>query len=137
VTTKKKFYNINVRLTQMENGSWRLEDTEKPTPGPPATAALPTTVSKTKKKKSKDSNDGDAADSPQQLLRRPSIKKIRALFSKDPAKVPAADAEESKEVLAAISKLPKFDPANGNLKSESASMPNSLDRRLGHQVSVS
>jgi hypothetical protein len=44
-------------------------------------------------------------------LRRPSIKKIRALFSKDSGKSePAAGVDESKEILAAISKLPKFEP---------------------------
>ena len=142
ISGTQKIRKGDLRLTQMENGSWRLEDSEKTIISNEATSTTTTTTATTtsttaaklKKKKSKDSSNGDP-DS-QQLLRRPSIKKIRALFSKDSTKNEVPDAEESKEVLAAISKLPKFDPSCGNLKSESASMPNSLDRRLGHQKSV-
>ena len=121
----QKIKKGDLRLTQMENGSWRLEDNEKTSAEttPSASSTATPTATKMKKKKSEDSDSHQ-----QQLLRRPSIKKIRAFFTKN-------DADESKEVLAAISKLPKFDPT-GNLKSESTSMPNSLDRRLNHQKSV-
>ena len=144
VSGTQKIRKGDLRLTQMDNGSWRLEDSDRPIISNDSTSTTKTTTttstvtsttaSKLKKKKSKDSSNDDPES--QQLLRRPSIKKIRALFSKDSSKAETQDPEESKEVLAAISKLPKFDPTCGNLKSESASMPNSLDRRLGHQKSV-
>ena len=154
----QKIKKGDLRLTQMENGSWRLEDSDKPQPSSTATttetASTTTTTSTTtstklggKKKKSKDqSNDDNTGSEQQQLLRRPSIKKIRALFQKDKdtstsstsSKNDSGESEENKEVLAAISKLPKFEPAYGNIvgRSESTSMPNSLDRRTGSKSSV-
>ena len=153
VSGTQKIKKGDLKLTQMENGSWRLEDSDKqPTSSTPATTTSTTATSTStkfggRKKKSKDSSSNDnSEDSQQQLLRRPSIKKIRALFQKDSNKESSSsnsnkteiEGEESKEVLAAISKLPKFEPTYGNIiaRSESASMPNSLDRRISHQSSV-
>jgi len=155
----QKIKKGDLRLTQMENGSWRLEDSDKPQPSSTATTTETTSTTTTttstttstkfggKKKKSKDqSNDDNTGSEHQQLLRRPSIKKIRALFQKDKdtstssasSKNDSGESEENKEVLAAISKLPKFEPTYGNIvgRSESASMPNSLDRRAGSKPSV-
>ena len=130
----QKIKKGDLKLTQMENGSWRLEDSDKQvsaaatttTTTSTTTTSTPTTTSIKvggKKKKSKDQSNDESSE--QQLLRRPSIKKIRALFQKDSNKESSKSAdggetEESKEVLAAISKLPKFEPY-GNLigKSES------------------
>lgn len=152
ISGTQKIKKGDLRLTQMENGSWRLEDSDKQMPATTSTTT-PTTTSSTsikfggRKKKSKDSTSNDNDDSQQQLLRRPSIKKIRALFQKDSSKESSSasanktenESEESKEVLSAISKLPKFEPTYGNIiaRSESASMPNSLDRRISHQNSTS
>ena len=156
----QKIKKGDLRLTQMENGSWRLEDSDKPQPSSTATTTgtastttttLTTTSTKLggKKKKSKDQSNDDntGSEQQQQLLRRPSIKKIRALFQKDKdtsttsstsSKNDSGESEENKEVLAAISKLPKFEPTYGNIagRSESTSMPNSLDRRTGSKPSV-
>ena len=122
----QKIKKGDLKLTQMENGSWRLEDSDKQvSTAPTTTTSTPTTSIKVggKKKKSKDQSNDESSE--QQLLRRPSIKKIRALFQKDSNKESSKSAadgesEESKEVLAAISKLPKFEPF-GNVigKSES------------------
>ena len=110
----------------MENGSWRLEDNEKSfqttTPSiMPSLASVPSSVMSTKKdskkKKSKDSSTPeDNSSTDNMLLRRPSIKKIRALFQKDPslskdiaAVSDVADQENNMEILSALSKLPKVE----------------------------
>jgi len=102
----------------MENGSWRLEDNEKclqsttPTVIPPSTGSSQPMLGikkDGKKKKLKDSDENGSTEN--MLLRRPSIKKIRALFQKDASspKLETADQENSAEVLSALSKLPKVE----------------------------
>lgn len=110
----------------MENGSWRLEDNEKsfanvaPTTMPSSTNVTQSgiaTKKDSKKKKSKDSSTPeDSSSTDNMLLRRPSIKKIRALFQKDPSLSKdlatgsdVADQENNMEILSALSKLPKVE----------------------------
>jgi hypothetical protein len=110
----------------MENGSWRLEDNEKsfqnslPSIMPSLTNVPPQSVmaikKDSKKKKSKDSSTvEDGTTTENILLRRPSIKKIRALFqkdssvSKDAVASDVADQENNVEILSALSKLPKVE----------------------------
>ena len=69
------------------------------------------------------------------MLRRPSIKKIRAFFNKDKENVRDAAPDSSEdspqsdsEITSALAKLPKFEPQQ-ELKDLSKSVPGSLDRK--------
>ncbi len=135
----QRFKKGSLRLKQADNGAWKLEELEDKAD------------KKDGKKKKKSKEDGGES----LLLRRPSIKKIRAFFGKDKegkntspssgppypvgAKVEDTSGEDSPqsdpEFASALSKLPKFEPetpepqlGEGGL-SGSKSVPNSLDRR--------
>ncbi len=130
----QRFKKGNLRLKQADNGAWKLEELDDKG------------GKKGDKKKKKGKEDGESG----LLLRRPSIKKIRAFFNKDRDSsstkgvapepsfgVADASGEESpqsdSDIASALSKLPKFepeapDPGEGGM-SGSKSVPSSLDRK--------
>ncbi len=143
-----RFKKGSLRLKQADNGAWKLEEIES---GGDKVDKKSDNNSNSKKKsdsKKKSKDDADKTDS--MLLRRPSIKRIRAFFNKDKSKVVTtptsaaaaaakcdASGEDSpqsdSEIASALSKLPKFepdvpDPLAGGM-SGSISVPSSLDRR--------
>ena len=128
VTAAQRFKRGNLRLMKTDNGSWKLQELED------AIAKIPEKKSEgkmaKKKKKSKDGSGGQGDEkSGGGLLRRPSIKRIKAFFnnkeSKEGSSGPSSakssppDAEEygstdespasDNELAAALSKMPKLE----------------------------
>ena len=102
----QKFKKGALKLTQDEKGNWKIEENPVENNNKPSS-----------KKSSPKSRKGSKEDSDQPLLlRRPSIKKIKAFFQQQ--KEASTDF-----VTEAVSKLPTL----GN--HESKSVPNSLDRK--------
>ncbi len=126
----QKFKKGNLKLTQDEKGNWKIEENleeaiSKISIGT-SSSEISTSNNKSSSKKSspkrnkKDSSqhEDDKDSSPQSmLLRRPSIKKIKAFFQQQ--KEASADL-----VSEAVAKLPTY----GH---ESKSTPSSLDRKSG------
>ena len=157
VTAAQRFKKGNLRLMKTDNGSWKLQELEE------AIAKIPEKKSEgkagRKKKKSKDgsSGPGDDKGGGGGLMRRPSIKRIKAFFSNKESKEGSAGPSSAKssppdeeeygsttdespasdsELAAALSKMPKLemgdpDPLLTTSSSgpSSLSVPNSLDRR--------
>ena len=152
----QRFKKGNLRLMKTDNGSWKLHELEE------AIAKIPEKKSEgvkaaKKKKKSKDGSGGQGDEKGGGLMRRPSIKRIKAFFSKESkegsagpssAKSSPPDEEEygstdaespasDSELAAALSKMPKLemgdhDPLTTSSSGPSSlSVPNSLDRRAG------
>jgi hypothetical protein len=149
----QKFKRGNLKLTQDERGNWKLEQPDEEGQSEQQQQSLkvtsgennnkvrkssPNEVKKNNKKSSKSNNNGGGGDEPikgGELLRRPSIKKIKAFFQqqqKDNSKESDKEDFESE----AIAKLPTFDVvvATG---SESKSVPSSLDRKYIRHTSPS
>ena len=104
----QKFKKGNLKLTQDEKGNWKIEENIENNNKPSGNSS---------KKSSPKSRKSSKEDSDQPLLlRRPSIKKIKAFFQQQ--KEASTDF-----VTEAVSKLPTL----GN--HESKSVPNSLDRK--------
>ena len=121
----QKIKKGNLKLTQDDKGNWKIEENLEPVPGSYENNNKKTSVSTPSSKKSspksrkgsKEAGDGSVS-SESLLMRRPSIKKIKAFFQQQ--KEASADL-----VSEAVSKLPTL----GSSTVESKSVPNSLDRK--------
>lgn len=118
----QKFKKGNLKLTQDDKGNWKIEENLEPTNNvvvaPPSMPENNNKVAKKSSPKSKKSSSKETSDTSENsmLLRRPSIKKIKAFFQQQ--KEASADL-----VSEAVSKLPTLGSA------ESKSVPSSLDRK--------
>ena len=123
----QKFKKGNLRLTQTKDGDWKLEELEDDSP-PVENGAIPSVKDKKKEgKKSRRSKDDESPKS--ELLRKPSIKKIRAFFNRDSKESSETSPQNDSDVASAISKLPKVELDAKMPMPTSKSVPNSLDRR--------
>ena len=114
----QKFKKGNLKLTQDEKGNWKIEENLENVPLETQVSRVENNNKVVKKSSPKSKKSGKSEASPESaLLRRPSIKKIKAFFQQQ--KEASADL-----VSEAVSKLPTL----GNL--ESKSVPSSLDRKF-------
>jgi len=135
----QRFRKGNLRLKQADNGAWKLEDLGDKESSSSERVIVVNGKGGGSSSSSKQKKSGKEDDSPKsELFRRPSIKKLRAFFSKDKSRTsPSKDAPSSSEddqpqsdadIAAAMSKVPK--PVSSSVMAASKSVPSSLDRRV-------
>lgn len=154
----QRFKKGHLRLAKTDDGGWRLQELENHEEKRPISTSM-TNISISEKKpeslrsRKKKNNGDEGSEKSGRIMRRPSIKKLRAFFQKDkPEKEAhhhAADhysgsGEDSPssgsdpELVSALSKLPKFYPESISVPASiesspslaSKSVPSSLDRRV-------
>ena len=154
----QKLRKGNLRLMKTENGKWKLEETRSNPVLPQqdsleplddltnnvnnnSTSSSNSSSTKVSPKKSKSKNKGDRKTGENggggELLRRPSIKKIKAFFQQN--KDNGNSSNTDKDLASAMSKMPKLGSDGDHHSSSgmvtSKSVPNSLDRRVAKQAS--
>jgi len=154
----QRFKKGNLRLLQTDDGGWKLEEQEGKLRKLSIEEAGKTSEKKPppaeggKKDKKKKHSKGEEASKENQLLRRPSMKKIKAFFdskNKDESKEEkenentnnVSEDKSDSDYVSAISKMPKFEPdavipSQDQVSSPeclpnvgSKSVPSSLDRK--------
>jgi len=157
VPAPQRYKKGNLRLLQGEDGGWKLEELEEKRrslesqkldqsrdkedkknesfekkedgASPRSGEKPPQAEAKSRKKKSREEKSEGGGPS---LMRKPSMKKLKALFDKDKNKENKADKEEKSDAdyASAVSKLPSLEPnGEGPLLPGSKSVPSSLDRK--------
>ncbi|XP_059090497.1 uncharacterized protein LOC131886245 isoform X2 [Tigriopus californicus] len=154
----QRFKKGHLRLAKTDDGGWRLQELENHEDKRPISSSM-TNIAISEKKpeslrsKKKKNNGDEGSDKSGKIMRRPSIKKLRAFFQKDKtdkeAHLQSADhysgsGEDSPsscsdpELVSALAKLPKFYPESVSVPASiesspslaSKSVPSSLDRRV-------
>ena len=171
----QRFKKGNLRLCQSEDGSWKLEELEERRKSLEPLLSNKTEVEAEMSRQDLKTESADALKPPQSdnrkdrkkkssreengILRRPSIKKIKAFFDKDRSREDkendtVSDKEDSfsssvahklafsSEYASAVSKLPSLDNTGGHFFREdekhltgSKSVPSSLDRKQRYKES--
>jgi len=159
----QRFKKGNLRLLQTDDGGWKLEEQEAKLRKASIEEANKASVSEKssqkpppaeggKKDKKKKHSKGEEGSKENQLLRRPSMKKIKAFFDNNKNKEESKEEKENEntnvsedksdsDYVSAISKMPKFEPdavipSQDEVSSQeclpnvgSKSVPSSLDRK--------
>ena len=150
----QRFKKGNLRLLQGEDGGWKLEELEEKRrslesqkglelqknesfekkeegASPRSGEKPPQADMKSRKKKSREEKGDVSGPS---LLRKPSMKKLKAFFDKDKNKENKSEKEErnDSDYANAVSKLPSVEADTAPSLPGSKSVPSSLDRKQRH-----